>query len=67
MNPDNDLQLDRDRHQRLQEIAATLQALLDEENRPDEERVKIRHDLLEAAECFWSALNRYRTLIAREE
>ena len=67
MTTNGNLTLDRERFEQLQQILASLEQLLKVENRPTEFYVGIRHQLLDAAEHLWAALDLYLDAIKREE
>ena len=67
MTTNGNLALDRERFNQLQEIMASLEQLLKIENRPTEFYVNIRHQLLDAAEHVWAAVDLYLEAIKREE
>ena len=67
MSTSNNLALDRERFNQLQEIMVSLEQLLNGENRPTEFYVNIRHQLLDAAEHLWAAVDLYLEAIKREE
>jgi hypothetical protein len=66
MTTNSNLALDRERFNQLQEIVALLEQLLKLENRPTEFYVGIRHQLLDAAEHLWAAVDLYLEAIKRE-
>jgi hypothetical protein len=67
MTTTGNLALDRERFNQLQDITASLEQLLNSENRPTEYYVGIRHQLLDAAEHLWAAVELYLEAIKREE
>ena len=67
MTTNGNLALNRERFNQLQEVMASLEQLLKVENRPTEYYVGIRHQLLDAAEHLWAAVDLYLEAIKREE
>lgn len=67
MTTNGNLTLDRERFNQLQEILASLEQLLNSENRPTEFYLGIRHQLLDGAEHLWAALDLYLEALKREE
>ncbi len=67
MTTNGNLTLDHERFSQLQDIITSLEQLLNSENRPTEFYVNIRHQLLDAAEHLWAAVDLYLEAIKREE